>query len=207
MTGETVAVRANADFDAERLTDWLYAHVPGFKGPLSVSQFAGGQSNPTFLLETPSRRYVMRRKPAGPVLKGAHAVDREARVITAVEKLGYPVPHIHALCTDGNVIGSWFYIMDHVEGRIFWNGTFGSMAQHQRDRYMLAMNEVQSRLHTLDPVAAWLEDFGSTRNYFRGRQRYGPDSTARTKRRDAMQTWTSSRTGSTRSPLLRRNAG
>ncbi|HEY8604186.1 phosphotransferase [Tsuneonella suprasediminis] len=166
VTGATVAVRANAGFDEAKLIAWLDDNVPGFEGPLSVSQFAGGQSNPTFLLTTPARRYVMRRKPAGPVLKGAHAVDREARVITALEGLGYPVPHIHALCADDAVIGSWFYVMDHVEGRIFWDGTFGSVPKEERADYMAAMNAVQARLHTLDPSAAGLEDYGSARNYF-----------------------------------------
>ena len=166
MTGATVAVRKNAGFDLEELAAWLRENVQNFQGPISVRQFAGGQSNPTFLIETPSRRYVLRRKPVGPVLKGAHAVDREARVITALESQGYPVPHVRAVCLDDQVIGSWFYVMDHVEGRIFWDGTFSAVEKSQRARYMLAMNEVQSRLHSLDPVAAGLDDFGSKRNYF-----------------------------------------
>ena len=113
----TGAVRPAHRFDEERLADWMAAKVPGFEGPLRVEQFNGGQSNPTYKLVTPQRRYVLRRKPPGTLLPGAHAVDREAQVLRAVESARFPVPHVHALCTDDAVIGSWFYVMDMVDGR------------------------------------------------------------------------------------------
>lgn len=119
MVREATAVRDNARFDIAALAAWMEDHVSGYAGQLSVRQFSSGQSNPTFLLETPHARYVMRRKPPGHPLTGAHAVDREARVMRALERKGFPVPHVHAVCTDDDVIGSWFYVMDMVDGRIF----------------------------------------------------------------------------------------
>src|ERR1700753_1094936 len=104
----TSAVREPHRFDAERLERWLRENVAEFQGPLSVEQFKGGQSNPTYKLGTPAKRYVMRPKPPGITLKGAHAVDREARVLRALESTGLAVPHVHGLCTDDQVIGTWF---------------------------------------------------------------------------------------------------
>lgn len=120
----TTAVRDAYRFDEAALARWMAAHVDGYAGPLTVEQFKGGQSNPTYKLVTPGAAYVLRRKPPGPVLKGAHAVDREARILTALGRTGFPVAHIHGLCTDDSVIGSWFYVMEMVEGRIFWDATF-----------------------------------------------------------------------------------
>ncbi|MBL8490055.1 MAG: phosphotransferase, partial [Rhodocyclaceae bacterium] len=108
-------------FDVGRLADWMKAHVDGFKGDLSVEQFKGGQSNPTFLLAAGDHRYVMRRKPPGKLLPSAHAVDREYRVISALADTGVPVARSHALCEDDDVIGTAFYIMDYVQGRIIWD--------------------------------------------------------------------------------------
>jgi aminoglycoside phosphotransferase (APT) family kinase protein len=115
----TGAVREGYAFDEARLAAWMEAHVEGFAGPLTVEQFKGGQSNPTYKLVTPGRSYVLRRKPPGQVLKGAHAVEREARVLLALGSTGFPVAHVHGLCLDEGVIGSWFYVMAMVEGRIF----------------------------------------------------------------------------------------
>ncbi|USQ97392.1 phosphotransferase [Caulobacter sp. RL271] len=167
MSGATVAVRDNARFDTAALERWLAANVPGFSGPMSVEQFAGGQSNPTFRLTTPKRAYVMRRKPPGQLLKGAHAVDREARVMRALEGAGFPVPHVHALCQDDSIIGSWFYVMDLVEGRIFWDGDFPGVAREGKAAHLDAMNATLAQLHGLDPVAIGLSDYGRPDGYLR----------------------------------------
>ena len=108
-------------FDAGRLEMWMAEHIAGFRGPVAVDQFAGGQSNPTYLVESPDRRYVLRRKPPGRLLPSAHAVDREFRVIVALADTDVPVAHGDALCEDPSVIGSAFYVMAYVEGRIFWD--------------------------------------------------------------------------------------
>src|SRR5690242_21787950 len=110
--GGTMPVREKHQFDVARLEPYLAANVAGFAGPLTVEQFKGGQSNPTYKLITPSRSYVLRRKPPGVLLKGAHAVDREARVMAALGKSGFPVPMILGVCTDDSVIGTWFYVME-----------------------------------------------------------------------------------------------
>lgn len=162
----TTAVREGFAFDEQALTTWLTSNVPGYAGPLQVEQFKGGQSNPTYKLVTPARSYVLRRKPAGQVLKGAHAVDREARVVMALEKAGFPVPHIHALCTDEAVIGTWFYVMDMVEGRIFWDAALPGMEPGERAAIYDAMNATIAQLHRVDHRAAGLEDFGRSGNYF-----------------------------------------
>src|SRR3989442_10150612 len=107
-------------FDPARLETYLAANVPGFAGPLAVRQFKGGQSNPTYFLETPARRYVLRRKPPGKLLPSAHAVDREFRVITALSAQGFPVARPLHYCDDASVVGTPFYLMDYVEGRVFW---------------------------------------------------------------------------------------
>ncbi len=130
----TTAVREGFRFDEAALARWMEAHVEGYAGPLTVEQFKGGQSNPTYRLVTPRRAYVLRRKPPGEVLKGAHAVDREARVLTALAKAGFPVAHVHGLCTDDSVIGSWFYVMELVEGRIFWDASFPEVPKRRARR-------------------------------------------------------------------------
>ena len=136
----TVPVREQHRIDEAALARWMSEHVAGYAGPLLVDQFKGGQSNPTYRLRTPGRNYVLRRKPPGVLLRGAHAVEREARVMAAVAKVGFPVPLIHALCTDDAVIGSWFFVMDMVEGRVFWDASFAGLPIDQRAHYMDAMN-------------------------------------------------------------------
>ena len=162
----TTAVRAGYGFDEARLAAWMADHVAGFAGPLTVEQFKGGQSNPTYKLVTPGRSYVLRRKPPGELLKGAHAIDREARVLSALGSVGYPVARVHALCTDEAVIGTWFYVMDMVEGRLFWDATFPGVARAERPAYFDAMNDAIARLHSLDPAAIGLADYGRPGNYF-----------------------------------------
>jgi aminoglycoside phosphotransferase (APT) family kinase protein len=162
----TTAVREAYRFDEGALARWMEAHVEGYAGPLTVEQFKGGQSNPTYKLVTPSRSYVLRRKPPGETLKGAHAVDREARILTALHGTGFPVAHVHGLCTDESIIGSWFYVMEMVEGRIFWDATFPDVPHSERPAYFDAMNATIARLHAIDYAAIGLGDYGKPGNYF-----------------------------------------
>ncbi|MDG2002964.1 MAG: phosphotransferase [Novosphingobium sp.] len=162
----TTAVREGYDFDEAALAQWMVENVDGFAGPLSVEQFKGGQSNPTYQLRTPVRSYVLRRKPPGELLPGAHAVDREARVQQALGAQGFPVATIHGVCTDGAVIGTWFYVMDMVEGRIFWDATFPDVSREERPAYFDAMNQVIAQLHGFEPEAIGLGDYGKPGNYF-----------------------------------------
>ncbi len=184
-------VREGFGIDAARLEAWMAENVAGFTGPLSIAQFAGGQSNPTYRLDTPTRRYVLRRKPPGQLLKGAHAVDREARVQMALAKADFPVAPIHGLCTDEDVIGTWFYVMDMVEGRIFWDATFPDISRADRPAYFDAMNATIATLHAIDPASIGLGDYGRPGNYFerqinRWAQQYRDDVDAG---RDADMDW------------------
>lgn len=162
----TVPVREGYRFDEPALARWMARNVESFAGPLTVEQFKGGQSNPTYRLVTPSCSYVLRRKPPGDLLPGAHAVDREARVQMALGAAGFPVARIHGLCTDDPVIGTWFYVMDLVEGRIFWDATFPQVSREERPAYFDAMNAVMAALHAVDPEKAGLSDYGKPGNYF-----------------------------------------
>jgi aminoglycoside phosphotransferase (APT) family kinase protein len=162
----TIRVREAHRFDVARLEAFMAASVPGFAGPLNVEQFKGGQSNPTYKLETPCRSYVLRRKPPGKLLPGAHAVDREYRVIEALGRQGFPVARALALCLDEAVIGTAFYVMEMVEGRIIWDATFPDVPDAERPLYFDAMNAALARLHGIDPEAAGLGDYGKPGNYF-----------------------------------------
>ena len=162
----TTAVREGFGLDEAALARWMAENVDGFSGPLRVEQFKGGQSNPTYKLATPGCSYVLRRKPSGPVLKGAHAVEREAKVLSALGKVGFPVAHVYGLCTDDAVIGSWFYVMEMVEGRIFWDATFPDVSQEHRAACFDAMNATIAQLHGIDYQAAGLADYGKPGNYF-----------------------------------------
>ena len=159
-------VRSAHRFDSARLDRWMRAEVEGYRGPLSVEQFKGGQSNPTYKLVTPARSYVLRRKPPGRLLPGAHAVDREYRVISALAGQGFPVARAYALCLDEEVIGTAFYVMEMVEGRIFWDASLPEVPCGERPAYFDAMNATIARLHLIDPDAAGLGDFGKPGNYF-----------------------------------------
>jgi aminoglycoside phosphotransferase (APT) family kinase protein len=162
----TTAVREGFAFDVAALTGWMEAHVTGFQGPMTVEQFKGGQSNPTYKLVTPQHAYVLRRKPPGQILKGAHAVEREAKVLSALGSVGFPVAHVHGLCTDESVIGTWFYVMDMVEGRIFWDATLPDISREERPVYFDAMNATLAQLHSVDYAAVGLADYGRPGNYF-----------------------------------------
>jgi len=162
----TTTVREAHRFDETRLAAWMQRHIEGFAGPLTVEQFKGGQSNPTYKLATPGRSYVLRRKPPGQLLKGAHAVEREAKVLSALGAIGFPVAHVFGLCTDDTVIGTWFYIMELVAGRIFWDATFPQVGRDERADYFDAMNQALAALHRVNYGAVGLDGFGRPGNYF-----------------------------------------
>ncbi|HZQ13086.1 MAG TPA: phosphotransferase family protein [Pseudolabrys sp.] len=151
--------------DAARLAQYLSAQVPGFAGPLTVRQFKGGQSNPTYLLETPARRYVLRRKPPGKLLPSAHAVDREYRVIRALYAKGFPVAEPLLYCADATVAGTAFYVMGFVDGRVFWEPQMPASNPAERAAVYDAMNATMARLHMFDPAEIGLADFGRGENY------------------------------------------
>lgn len=191
----TTAVREGLSFDEAALARWMEDNVAGYAGPLKVEQFKGGQSNPTYALSTPSARYVLRRKPPGQLLPGAHDVLREARVQQALGKTGFPVAPIHGICEDADVIGSQFYLMDLIEGRIFWDCAFEEVPQGQRHLYFDAMNATIAQLHQVDYQAIGLGDYGKPGNYFarqiaRWSRQYREDEAAgRDANMDALAEW------------------
>ena len=153
-------------FDEARLAALLRGRIDGLGAALRVEQFKGGQSNPTFLIESGARRLVLRRKPPGALLPSAHAVDREYRLLRALEGTGVPVAHAHLLCEDPEVIGTPFYVMDCVDGRIFWDPSLPGMAPAERGALYDEMNRVIAALHRVDPAAVGLADYGKPGNYF-----------------------------------------
>jgi aminoglycoside phosphotransferase (APT) family kinase protein len=163
-TAGTMEVRETHRFDVAALERYMREHVAGFAGPLTVRQFLGGQSNPTYYLRA-DREYVLRRKPPGKLLPSAHAVDREYRVISALEGSGVPVPRTYALCEDPDVIGTAFYIMEYVQGRILPDPRLPGLAPTERARIYDAMNDVLARLHMVDWKAVGLTEFGRPGNY------------------------------------------
>jgi aminoglycoside phosphotransferase (APT) family kinase protein len=165
----TKAVAESHRFDEASLDRWMRANVAGYAGPLEVRQFKGGQSNPTYQLITPGKKYVLRRKPPGKLLPSAHAVDREYKVITALGTTGFPVAKTYGLCTDDEVIGTWFYIMDMVEGRILWDQTLPQCEPAERRAIFMAKIKTLADLHNTDYEAIGLSDFGRPGNYM-GRQ-------------------------------------
>jgi aminoglycoside phosphotransferase (APT) family kinase protein len=162
----TKPVEEKHRIDETALARWMEANVAGYAGPLSVRQFKGGQSNPTYQLVTPNHAYVLRRKPPGKLLPSAHAVDREFRVISALHPTGFPVARPWGLCTDESVIGTMFYVMDHVEGRILWDGSLPGLAPEERRAIYEAKIETLARLHMTDYKAVGLEDYGKPGSYF-----------------------------------------
>ena len=152
-------------FDGGRLEAYLRDRVAGLAGPIAVSQFKGGQSNPTYLLETPLRRYALRRKPPGKLLPSAHAVDREYRVISALAAQGFPVAEPLLYCADEAIIGTAFFVMAYVEGRVFWEPQMPGSSAAERARVYDAMNATLARLHNFDPTLIGLSDYGRGENY------------------------------------------
>ncbi|CAN5436941.1 phosphotransferase family protein [soil metagenome] len=162
----TKPVEERHRIDEIRLEGWMKEHVEGYGGPLTVLQFKGGQSNPTYRLNTPGRSYVMRRKPFGKLLPSAHAVDREFKVIAALGKQGFPVAKAYALCTDDGVIGSAFYIMSMEDGRIFWDPALPQITKEDRWPIFVSKIETLAKLHMYEPAEIGLGDFGKPGNYF-----------------------------------------
>lgn len=165
----TVAVEGRDVLDEAKLSAWMEAHVDGFQGPLSQSKFAGGQSNPTYKISAPSGNYVLRRKPFGPLLPSAHAVDREFKVQAGLHRVGFPVARQYGLCTNDDVIGSWFYVMEMVDGHTIWDGAMPNSTSENRRATYFAMIDTLAALHNVDIEAAGLSDYGKPGNYF-GRQ-------------------------------------
>jgi aminoglycoside phosphotransferase (APT) family kinase protein len=163
---ETIAVRDAHRFDVDSLSRWLRANVEEYSGALEVEQFAGGQSNPTFLLTTSRRRFVLRKKPPGKLLPSAHQVDREYRVMHALAGTGVPVPRMLGLCEDERVIGTSFYVMEFVDGRVFRDPQLPGLSPRERAAVYDSMNDALAKLHNVDHEAVGLADFGKSGNYF-----------------------------------------
>jgi aminoglycoside phosphotransferase (APT) family kinase protein len=161
----TKEVAPALSIDGGRLCDYLTEKIPDFKGPLTIRQFRGGQSNPTYLLETPARRYVLRRKPPGKLLPSAHAVDREFRIIAALHAQGFPVPQAFVYCADDSIAGTAFYVMGFADGRLFWEPHMPDSNPAERAAVYDSMNAVLAKLHNFDPAAIGLGDFGRGDNY------------------------------------------
>jgi aminoglycoside phosphotransferase (APT) family kinase protein len=181
-------------FDVGRLEAYLHDKVPGFAGPAVVRQFKGGQSNPTYLIETPLRRYVLRRKPPGKLLPSAHAVDREFRAISAIHAQGFPVAEPVLYCADDTIIGTAFFVMAHVEGRVFWEPQMPASNPGERASVYDAMNATLARLHNFDPAAIGLGDYGRGENYVarqveRWSKQYRASETQPIKEMEELITW------------------
>lgn len=162
----TMAIRADFRFDKNALERWMTQNIRDFAGPIKVEQFKGGQSNPTYKLVTKSKSYVLRRKPPGQLVKGAHAIEREARVLSALGAIGFPVAQVYGLCEDERILGTPFFVMEMVEGRIFWDATFPDIRRDDRPAYFDAMNLTIAQLHSVDPGTIGLNDYGKPGNYF-----------------------------------------
>lgn len=162
----TMPLQQKNVFDVARVEEYMRSHVEGFRGTLNVQQFKGGQSNPTFMLDAGGARYVLRRKPPGKLLRTAHAVDREYRVITALRDSEVPVPRTYCLCEDERVIGTPFYIMEYKDGRVLWDGSLSGMSNAERTAIYDEMNRVICALHSVDYRALALADYGKPGNYF-----------------------------------------
>ncbi len=162
MTG----LRAADDLDALRLTEWLAAHVAGFAGSVTIARYAGGQSNPTYRIDAASGSYVLRRKPFGPLLPSAHAIEREYALIAALHPTGYPVARPLALCEDAGVVGAPFYVMERVVGRTIWDGAMPGMTPDERRGHYDALVDALAALHAIDPAAVGLGGYGRPGNYF-----------------------------------------
>ncbi len=190
----TRTVAPQHEFDTARLADWLAANVAPPAGPLEVAQFKGGQSNPTYLLGAGEQRYVLRRKPPGRLLPSAHAVDREFRVIEALAGTGVPVARALALCEDDAVIGTAFYVMEYVTGRVLWDPALPGLDPAERASIHDEMNRVIAALHSVDPVAVGLGSFGKTGEYIarqvaRWSRQYQASETEKIEAMDKLIAW------------------
>jgi aminoglycoside phosphotransferase (APT) family kinase protein len=192
----TMDVPERHRFDTPALEAWLRERLPNFEGPLEVEIFKGGQSNPTYKLITPSKTWVMRAKP-GPVVRllpSAHAIEREYRVLDALAQTDVPVARVHCLCEDESVIGRAFYVMDFVEGRVFWDPSLPDLSASQRSAIFDEMNRVIAALHTIDAAAVGLGDYGRPGNYFarqiaRWTRQYQASETRKIEEMDRLIQW------------------
>jgi aminoglycoside phosphotransferase (APT) family kinase protein len=193
MTG-TMDVPEADRIDEASLTKWMDDNVEGFSGPITLSKFKGGQSNPTYRIDTPSKAYVLRRKPFGKLLPSAHAVDREFRVMAGLHPHGFPVPQPYGLCEDDSVIGSMFFIMGMADGRSLWNGTLPEHAPQDRHAIYTAMTDTLAQLHTFDAEAIGLGSHGKPGNYCarqidRWTKQYRLSETGTIEKMDRMMEW------------------
>jgi aminoglycoside phosphotransferase (APT) family kinase protein len=199
MSSESTGTRPvaeNQKFDVAALEAWLAANIEGFKGPLTIEQFKGGQSNPTFKLVTPSRIYVMRAKPgpAAKLLPSAHAIEREFAVMKALAGTDVPVAKMYALCADENVIGRAFFIMEFVEGRVLWDPSLPELNNESRKKIFEEMNRVIAALHSVDYTAIGLADYGKPGNFFerqisRWTKQYRASETEKVAAMDSLIDW------------------
>ena len=184
--------------DTSALDAWAKANVEGWRGPSVAKKFPTGQSNPTYLIEASSGRYVLRRKPPGKLLKMAHMIEREFRVLKALEGAGYPAPRVLALCEDEGVIGTAFYLMTFVDGRVLWDPALPDLPREDRRPIYDSMNEGLARLHSIDVAAAGLSDYGKPGSYF-GRQyqrwtdQYRASETAKIEDMERLTAWLADR--------------
>jgi aminoglycoside phosphotransferase (APT) family kinase protein len=192
----TMPVADRQRFDPVALAEFLRGRIDGFSGALTVEQFRGGQSNPTYLLAAGGRRYVMRSKPApaAKLLPSAHAIEREYRVISALGRAGIPVPATYCLCEDESVIGRAFYVMEFVDGRVLWDQSLPGMTAKERRATYEEMNRVIAALHQVDYRAAGLEDFGKPGNYLarqigRWSKQYQASETEKIEAMDRLMEW------------------
>lgn len=195
MFSGTKEVDDRFSFDEGALAEWMRQNVEGYTGDLSVRQFKGGQSNPTYALRDGSREYVLRRKPPGKLLPSAHAVDREYKVLTALgQHTDVPVARTYGLCEDESVIGTIFYVMDLVNGRVIWDQSLADVERSERGKYYDAMNDVIARLHNVDYQAIGLDDFGRPGNYVarqvgRWSKQYKLSETEKVEEMDRLMEW------------------
>jgi aminoglycoside phosphotransferase (APT) family kinase protein len=192
----TMPVQERHRFDAAALERWLRGRIEGFSGPLAVEQFRGGQSNPTYLVAAGNRCCVLRAKPApaAKLLPSAHAVEREFRVISALARAGIPVPKAHCLCEDESVIGRAFYLMEHVQGRVFWDQSLPGLSADERGAVYDEMNRVIAALHAVDWAAIGLEGFGKPGDYLarqiaRWSRQYRASETEKIEAMDRLIAW------------------
>jgi aminoglycoside phosphotransferase (APT) family kinase protein len=187
-------MQGGGELALDRIEQFLADRIPGFRGPLAADRFAGGQSNPTYRLRAGSGDYVLRRKPPGPLLPSAHAVDREFRVMRALAQTAVPVPQVYALCEDDMVTGSAFYVMEHLDGRIFWDQRLPGIGPDERGAMFGSMNQVVAALHSVDYAALGLGDFGRQGNYMarqiaRWSRQYRASETVKQPAMDALIEW------------------
>jgi len=186
--------RARHPIDAQRLAEYIRGHVANFRGELAIEEFSGGQSNPTYLVRAEREAWVLRRKPPGPLLPSAHAVEREYRILTALYGSEVPVARAFALCEDDSVIGTAFYLMEYVDGRIFWDPALPGLSRAERGAIFDELNRVIAALHCADPAALGLADFGRPGNYLarqidRWSRQYRGSETDRIEAMDRLIEW------------------